>query len=158
MANLTYHPTSFDLDDFETSAATEVGDDEFSTVERFAVEKGEGVYVGKGTSENPLQAEGSAEGDIQDGGGSSITGKYRLVVLNSQNNIPNGGVLTTGRLAELRTSRANSIDGDITPYINKEILEPYKLGLQIRTASGTATYDSSNSTFEVDGYLGESLN
>jgi hypothetical protein len=156
--SLTYHPTSFDLDDFEASTSTEVGDDEFTTVERLPVEEGEGVYVGKGRSENPLQAEGSAEGNIKDDGDAEVNGKYRLVVLNSQNNIPTGGIITTGRISQLRRDRANSVDGDITTFQDIEVREPYKLGLQLKTKSGTATYSSSNSTFEVDGFLGEALN
>ena len=158
MSALTYHPTSFDLDDFEAATATQIGDDEFQTVERLPVEEGEGVYVGKGSSSNPLQAEGSAKGEMQDDGDAQMEGKYRLVVLNSQNNIPNGGIITTGRISELRTDRANSVDGDITTFQDIEVREPYKLGLQLKTKSGTATYSSANSTFEVDGFLGEALN
>lgn len=158
MSALTYHPTSFDLDDFTAATSTEVGDDEFSTVERLPVEEGEGVYVGKGASSNPLQAEGSAQGDINDDGNADMVGKYRLVVLNSQNNIPTGGIITTGRISELEKDRANSLDGDITTFQDIEIREPYKLGLQLKTNSGTATYSSANSAFEVDGFLGEALN
>jgi len=87
-----------------------------------------------------------------------VEGKYRLVVLNSQNNIPTGGIITTGRISELRTDRANSVDGDITTFVDKEVMEPYKVGLQLKTKSGTATYSSANSSFEVDGFLGEALN
>jgi hypothetical protein len=148
----------FELSDFETASSTEVGDDSFSDVERFDIEEGEGVYVGRGTSENPLQAEGSIRGDLQDSGGTSLYGRYRLVVVNSQNNVVNGGVLARGRLSELRTTRANSIDGDIQLFVNKEVMEPYKVALQIRLSSGTATYSSSNSSLSIDGFRGEAFN
>jgi hypothetical protein len=155
---LQYSPDVFELADFDTSTSTAVGDDEFSTVERLDIDEGEGVYIGRGTSSNPLQAEGSIEGDLQNGGGTSLQGRYRLVVLNSQNNVVNGGVLARGKLSELRQTRANSLDGDIQPFVNKEVLEPYQVGLQVRLSSGTDTYDSGNSTFKADGFLGEAFN
>jgi len=156
MAELTYSPDEFDLADFTTSTSTGVGDDEFATVERLEVEQGEGVYIGQGNSKNPLQAEGSLEGDIKNGGGSSLDGKYRLVVLNSQNNVV--GRITQGRLSALRKTRANSLDGDITTFQDIEVMEPYKVGLQIKLDSGSDTYDNANSTFEADGFSGEALN
>jgi hypothetical protein len=158
MSELSYSPDVFDLGDFSTASATQVGDTEFSTVEVFDIEEGEGVYVGRGTSSNPLQAEGSIEGNIKNGGNSDINGRYRLVVLNSQNNTVNGGVLARGRISELRKTRSNSLDGDIQPFVDKEVREPYQVGLQVRVDSGTETYSSSNSTLEIDGFLGEAFN
>lgn len=158
MSNLSYSPTSFDLDDFSTATSTEVGDDEFSTVEVLEIGKGEGVYIGRGASSNPLQAEGSVDADFQDGGNADIDGKYRLVVLNSQNNVVNGGIITQGKIDATEKTRANSIDGDITPFVDMEVMEPYKVGLQLKTSSGTATYDSGNSSVEIDGFQGEALN
>lgn len=158
MAELSYSPDVFDLSDFQTASATEVGDESFKQVERLTVETFEGIYVGRGTSTNPLQAEGSIRGDIQNGGGSSINGRYKLAVVNSQNNQVQGGVLARGRLSELRTTRPNSLDGDIQPFVDKEVREDYKIALLIQVDSGTETYDSSNSTFEFDGFLGEALN
>ena len=158
MADLSYSPDVFELADFSTASSTAVGDDEFSTVERLDIDKGEGVYIGKGSSTNPLQAEGSIQGDIQNTGGTSLDGRYRLVVLNSQNNVVNGGVIARGKLSELRKTRSNSLDGDITPFVDIEVLEPYQIGLQVKLDSGTDTYDSGNSTFEADGFLGEAFN
>lgn len=158
MTELSYSKDVFELDDFSTASSTAVGDDEFATVERLDIDKGEGVYIGRGTSTNPLQAEGSLRGDIQNSGSSSLNGRYRLVVLNSQNNVVNNGVIARGKLSELRTTRANSLDGDITPFVNKEVLEPYQIGLQIKLNSGTDTYDSGNSSFSADGFLGEAFN
>jgi len=158
MSELSYSPDVFELADFNTASSTEVGDDSFHDVERFDIEEGEGVYVGRGVSENPLQAEGSIRGDLQDSGGSSLSGRYRIAVVNSQNNVVNGGVLARGRLSELRTTRANSIDGDIQPFVDKEVMEPYKVAVQIRLSSGTATYSSSNSNLSIDGFRGEAFN
>lgn len=157
MSRLSYSPDEFDLSDFTTASSTEVGDDEFQTVERLEVEKGEGVYIGQGSTTNPLQAEGSIEGDIQNDGSTSLNGEYRLVVLNSQNNMVPGGIIARGRLSALRQSRANSLDGDITPFKDKEVMEPYSVGLQIRLDSGTDTYSNTNSTFSADGYSGEAI-
>jgi len=158
MSELSYSPTAFDLSDFETATSTEVGDDEYATVERLEIEKGEGAYIGKGSSSNPLQAEGSIEGDPQNDTPADLDGRYRLVVLNSQNNVVDGGILAQGKISALRRDRANSIDGDITPFVNKEVLEPYKIGFQLKLDSGTDTYSSADSTLEVDGFQGEALN
>lgn len=158
MPALNYSPDEFDLSDFEAAAATQVGPEEFTTVERMEIDKGEGVYIGQGSSSNPLQAEGSITGDPQDSTPAAISGRYRLVVINSQNNVVEGGILAQGKLSQLRKTRANSVDGDITPFVNKEVLEPYKIALQLKTDSGTVTYDSAQSSFAADGFLGEALN
>jgi len=155
MSELNYSPDEFDLASFTTATSTAVGDDEYATVERLEVEQGEGVYIGQGQSKNPLQAEGSIEGDIKNDGDSSLNGKYRLVVLNSQNNVV--GRITQGRLSALRKTRTNSLDGDITTFQDIEVMEPYKVGLQVKLSSGSDTYDNANSTFEADGFSGEKL-
>lgn len=158
MSTLEYAPDVFSLSDFATASSTEVGDDNFSLVEIFAIEQGEGVYIGRGNSENPLQAQASVDGNLKDSGGSDITGRYKLAVLNSQNNLVDGGTLVRGRISELRKTRPNSLDGDITQFVDIEVLEPYKVGLLVRTNSGTTTYSSSNSSLEIDGFLGEAKN
>jgi len=157
MSELSYSPDEFDLNDFKTSTATEVGDDEFATVERLPIDKGEGVYIGQGNSSNPLQAEGSITGDPKDSGTDAIDGRYRLAVVNSQNNVVNGGIIAQGKISQLRKTRANSVDGDITPFVNKEVKEPYKVGFQLRTNSGTADFSQSSSSLEIDGFRGEQL-
>jgi len=156
MSSLNYSPDEFDLDDFTTSTSTELGDDEFQTVERLEIDKGEGAYIGQGNSTNPLQAEGSIEGDPQNDTPEDLNGQYRLVVLNSQNNVVQ--IITQGKVSALRRERANSIDGDITPFKNIEVLEPYKIGFQIKLKSGTDTYSSADSSLNVDGFSGEALN
>jgi hypothetical protein len=157
MVELSYSPDIFNLSDFNAASSTEVGDDEFSTTARFPVEEGESVLVGRGTSENPLQAEGNIEGDLQDSGGSSMNGQYRLVALNPQNNIANNGVIARGTISELRETRPNSLDGDLQTFVDKEIRDPFSLGLQVRLDSGTATYSQSNSNLKIRGFRGEQL-
>lgn len=158
MSELSYSPTAYELADFTTATSTAVGDDEFSTVERLEIDKGEGAYVGQGSSKNPLQAEGSITGDPQNSTPADLNGRYRLVVLNSQNNVVDGGILAQGKISALRNTRSNSIDGDITPFVNKEVKEPYKIGFQLKLASGSDTYSSADSALSVDGFQGEALN
>jgi len=141
--------------DFTARTQSQVGPDEFVTVEELDVEEGEGVVVGQGQSSNPLQAEGSIRGDVQDGADADIDGRYRIAVVNAQNNVVD--VLTQGSIDDLEQTRANSLDGDITPFTGREIFEPFKLAFQLKTGSGTATYSSSNSSLTVDGYRGEKL-
>jgi len=155
MSELSYHPDEFDLSDFETATSTGVGDDEFQTVERLPIDKGEGVYIGQGSSTNPLQAEGSITGDPQNSTPAALEGQYRLVVLNSQNNVVD--VITQGKLSQLRKTRQNSLDGDITPYIKKEVMEPYKVGFQLKLSSGSDTYSSADSSLAIDGFSGEKM-
>lgn len=158
MSELQYHADEIDLDDFTELSDTNVGEDEFATVEVVEVEKGEGYFIGQGQSTNPLQAEGSITGDPQNSTPAALNGQYRLVVLNSQNNVVNGGVLAQGKMSELRTTRPNSLDGDITPLVEKEVMEPYKIGFQLKLTSGTDQYSSSDSSLAIDGYKGESFN
>jgi hypothetical protein len=145
----------FTLADFSTRTNLEVGPDEFTTVEELDVEKGEGVVVGQGQSSNLLQAEGSISGDIQDTVPADIDGRYRLVALNSQNNVLD--IIAEGTINQIETTRTNNIDGDITPFTGKEIYEPYKLGFQLKTNSGTQTYSNGNSNLSIDGYRGEKV-
>lgn len=157
MSKVNWTPDTFDLSDFTTATSTEVGPDEFSTVESIDIEKGEGFAFGQGTSRNPLQAEGSVTGDINDGVPAAITGKWRLEVVNSQNNPVEGGVIAQGRLSDLEVTRSSGPDGVILPYTDQEIHEPYKVALRIKTDSGTATYSSADSSFAADGFAGEVL-
>lgn len=151
-----FTPEQFTLaTDFSERTSTQVGPDEFSTVEEFDMEQGEGFRLGQGYSSNPLQAESSIRGDIQDDGNADIDGRFRLVVLNEQNNVVD--VLTQGTIDEIEDARANSIDGHITTLDDREIYEPMKIGLQLKTNTGTSTYSSSNSSLTIDGYRGETL-
>jgi len=143
--------------DFDVRTSTQVGPDEFTTVEEIDVEQGEGVVIGQGSSSNPLQAEGSIRGDIQDDASADVDGRYRLAIVNPQNNVVQNGVISQGTINDLEQTRANSLDGDITPYTGREIYEPFKLVLQLKTNSGTQTYSSSNSSLTLDGYRGEVL-
>jgi hypothetical protein len=153
---MDYNRDEFDLsNDFTERTNTSLGPDEFVTVEEIDVEEGESITLGVGASSNPLQAEGSASGDIQDDGNADIDGRFRFVVLNSQNNVVRS--IAQGPISTIEKTRANSVDGYILPYTNVEVAEPYKIGFQLRTGSGTATYSSPNSSLEVDGYRGESM-
>jgi len=150
-----FSPSTFDLSDFATATSTEVADDSFTTVERLDVSQGEAYVVGRGASTNLLQAEGSISGDIQDGGGSDIDGRYRVVIENPQNNLV--AVVAEGTINEIEKTRANNIDGDVTAFTGDEVYEPFQLALQLKTQSGTQTYDSGNTSLSIDGYRGEVL-
>ena len=152
-----YNEEEFTFDnDFDERSSSEVGPDEFSTVEEIEVEDGESVILGLGSSRNPLQAEGSAAGDIQDDADADIDGKFRFVVLNAQNNVV--ARLAQGSINTLEQTRANTLDGYVFKQSNTEVREPYKVGFQLRTASGIQTYSSSNSSLKVDGLRGEEVN
>jgi hypothetical protein len=77
------------------------------------------------------------------------------VALNSQNNVLD--IIAEGTINQIETTRTNNIDGDITPFTGKEIYEPYKLGFQLKTNSGTQTYSNGNSNLSIDGYRGEKV-
>jgi len=153
---MEYNATTFTFEnDFTARTNLEVGPDEFTTVEELSVDKGESVTLGRGTSVNPLQAEGAYSGDIQDSGTGDIDGNFRVVVLNSQNKVIRR--ISQGTIDQLENTRANSLDGYIQPFSGIEVAEPYKVGLQLRTNSGTQTYSSSNSNLSLDGVQGETL-
>jgi hypothetical protein len=139
--------------DFATRTSTELGPDEYSTTEVYTLPDGESAELGVGEDRNPTDAQGSISGDIQDGGNSDIDGKFRFVVLNPANNVVQ--VLASGSIDRLELSRTNGLDGYLQPRTGVEIREPYKLGLQLRTQSGTATYSGSNSSLDVDVISGE---
>jgi len=153
---MEYNATQFTFaDDYTERTNTQVGPDEFTTVMVDSIEKGESATLGRGESVNPLQAEGSARGDIQDDGPSDIDGKFRFVVLNSQNKVIRR--IAQGPIDEIEKTRTNSLDGYILPFSGVEVAEPYKIGFQLRTSSGTQTYDASNSNLTIDGVQGETL-
>lgn len=150
-----FSPDAFDQDDFAEATNTQIGPDDFQTVERFDIEKGTAARLGLGTSQNPLQAEGSVEADPQNSTPADIASKYRIVVENEQNNVVD--ILAQGTVSELRTTRTNSVDGDILPLTDREVYEPMKIAFQLKTASGTETYSASDSSLTVSGYRGEKL-
>jgi len=150
-----FSPDKFNQDDFSESTSTQIGPDEFRTVERFDIPEGTGVNLGLGMSQNPLQAEGAVDANPQNSGASNIGDKYRVVVENEQNNVIQ--ILAQGSVEELRRTRANSVDGDILPRTDEEVYEPMQIAYQLKTASGTATYSASDSELSIDGYRGEKL-
>jgi len=153
---MEYNETTFSLEnDFTARTNLNIGPDEFTTVEELDVSRGESVTIGLGGSTNPMQAEGSADGNIQNGSGGDINGNFRFVVLNSQNKVVRR--VAQGTIDEIEVTRTNSVDGYILKFTGIEIAEPYKLGLQLKTNSGTSLYSSSNSSLDVSGVLGETV-
>jgi hypothetical protein len=156
MADVQYFEDTFSLSDFTTATDLSVADDEFRTVERLEVDKGEVVIPGQGQARNQTDAVGRIFADIKNGGNSAISGKVRLVALNSQNR-----VVHTYYQAQISTvSVGASTRSDRRPFPRKRVrlAEPYKLAIQVKTASGTDTYSDSNSTVEFDGFRGEAIN
>jgi hypothetical protein len=158
MTQLQYARDKFDLDDFVNRTDTTVSEDEFRTVATLEPEEGETFLIGQGSSTNPLQAEGFAEGELVDvSSGSELKGKFRLQILNTQNNPANGGMLFKNRISRLSQTNANGGDGIAVPYIDKETADPFKIALRVKLDSGTAEVDLAASTFEIDGFSGEVL-
>jgi hypothetical protein len=141
--------------DFVTRTATQVGPDEFQTVEEFDVDDGESVELGVGQDRNPTDAQGSVSGDIQDNGGSDINGRFRFVVLTPSNNVVR--ILASGSIDRLELTRSNGLDGYLLPRTDVEVKDPYEVGFQLRTNSGSSTYSGSNSSLDVDAITGEQV-
>jgi hypothetical protein len=141
--------------DFATRTSTEVGPDEFTTVEVYDLPDGRSAELGVGRDRNPTDAQGSISGDIQDNGNADIDGSFRMVVLNAANNVVQ--VLARGSIDRLELTRTNGLDGYLQPMTGAEIREPYKLGFQLQTNSGTSVYSGSNSSMDVDVISGEQV-
>jgi hypothetical protein len=151
-----------DLDDFtETSDPTAV-DDDFRTVATWTLDEGEGAAFGIGNSRNPDRAEGYLYFDPQTSTPSDINGRCRFVVLNAANDVV--GTISRHRIEQLRSGDATASGRkNRTPYpyqnINADGGEVvggngYKIGIQIKTASGSSTFSKSDSTLIAEGYRG----
>lgn len=151
-----YFEETFSLDDFATVTDTTVTDDEFRTVETLDVDKGEGVVAGQGQARDQTDAVGRIFLDIQNSTPAAISGKVRLVALNSQNRVVT--VIYQSQISSVSVGSGNRADRRPFPVKKPELREPYKLGIQVQTASGTDTYSSGDSTVEIDGYRAEKVN
>ena len=162
----------FSTDQYDTADLTEVQpsaeatSSEFRTVARLEIDEGDGVALGIGKSRNPDRAEGYLYFDARDGGNAKISGRLRFVVLNATNDVV--AVISRHRLEQLRSGGPTAADRkDRMPYPYQvvkngkgEILggSGYSVGVQIETASGTATYSNSNSTAVIEGHAGTQIN
>lgn len=166
-ANVTVRGTRYQnfeevytLSDFSTRSNKNVGSDEYATVEEIDVPKGEVVYLGQGMAENQQDAIGRLYADIKQGSNSDFSGKVRLCMINSQNQVVrvfsqhSAGTIRSGS-SDRSKRRPYALKFPSNP---KGIAEPYKLAIQLKTNSGTVTYDDSNTEIELDGYLGQSMN
>lgn len=157
MAEYSYFEEQFTLeDDFVDSANTDVNSSEFNTVAEHGPEKGEMSVPGQGRARNQTDAIGRIYADVVDSSGAGVSGKARIVVLNSQNNVVD--IVSQHKLSSIGQGASNP--GDRRPYALKgtEIADPYSLALQVKTDSGAVTVDTAASTFEMDGYRAEAVN
>jgi len=156
MSEYQWFEEEFTLADFSTVTDTTVTEDEYRTVERFEIPKGEVAQLGQGQANTQTDAVGRLFADIKDDADAAISGKVRFVIENTQNK-------PVRTISSHNTSTVNvgSNDrGSRRPYPLRpqQTAEPYKIAIQVQTASGTATYSSANSTVEVDGYRAEAVN
>lgn len=151
--------TLYTIDDFSARSNLNVGPDEFKTVEELDVDKGEVVYLGQGAKEDQEDAIGRLYADIKQGANSNFIGAVRIAMVNSQNEVVR--VYSQHTASTIRVG-ANT-RSDRRPYAlkfpsrPKGIAEPYKLAIQLKTQSGTVTYDDGNTALELDGYLGQAM-
>ena len=168
---------SFQADTFRSDDLTPFGsdqtvqEDDFRTVAKMDLRQGEDVALGRGNSENPLQAQGflyfdarSANDADGDGNKDKLSGRVRFVVLNASNTVV--GYIWRGRLDQLRTGEADTNRRDRQPFPYQTIRsgaaevygDDYSIGMQIELDSGTDEFSLSASTLKADGYKGEKMN
>jgi hypothetical protein len=81
-------------------------------------------------------------------------------MVNSQNQVVR--VFSQHSAGTIREGSSNR--SDRRPYAlkypsnPKGVAEPYKVVLQLKTDSGTVTYDDTNTSIQLDGYLGQAMN
>jgi len=164
-----YQFTEDDHTDAEFSETTDttVVKDEFRTVARWDLSRGEGVAFGVGTSRNPDRAEGYLYFDAQNSGASAIDGQLRLVVENTQNE--RVATIYKRSLKQLRSGSTAPADREKRvpfPYQalmngKGEVLHPYQIAIQLKlpsSASSTETFSLSDSELLADGYSGSAQN
>ncbi|PSP81420.1 hypothetical protein BRC81_00205 [Halobacteriales archaeon QS_1_68_20] len=149
-----------DADDFSYRSNTDVDSEEYSTFAEIDVPKGEIEILGQGLEADQDRAVGRLYSNIQNSTPSSITGRLRLAVLNSQNRVVHiFGTWHTSAINDGQNDRSARRPFPIRYPGNIEFVgHPYKLALMFRTDSGTETISSGNTTVEMDGYRGERMN
>ncbi|MFB6144675.1 MAG: hypothetical protein ABEJ98_05180, partial [Candidatus Nanohaloarchaea archaeon] len=136
------------------SGNTDVVPDEFRTIATLKLEDGEAVTFGRGTSENPLQAQGFIYGKFVDSAGNRISGNLRITVRTKSGNLV--GYVTKKDLDEIDAGASNR--SERVPFSiqrvngSAKIADPYVLHLEMRADSAaTFDYDGANS-LKADGY------
>lgn len=168
----TFAPDTFKVGDFTEMNDASVNDDEFSTVAKMDLRRGEGAALGRGDSEVPEYAEGfqyfdarSANDADADGNADKLYGRVQYVVLNPNNRVVD--TIWRGRLDELRVGSADADRSSRQPFSYKtpaqvnegEVYgEEYAIGIQIELDNGTDTFSLADSTAKIEGYSGEKLN
>jgi hypothetical protein len=155
MPKWQYFRDQYSLDDFTAATDTSLTDDEYRTVERLELEKGEAFEAGQGLAANQTDAVGRIYVDANNSGPSALSGKMRLVVENTQNN--KTMVLYQNNLANVNSGASDPAAREPFPHIDVNVKYPYKVALQIKLASGTDTYSSGDSTVEFSGWRGEEM-
>lgn len=150
-----YFPDTFTLDDYTTVSETTVTDDEYRTVERLELERGEAHRLGKGEKETLTDAEGRLYFDAQDDGAATLDAKMRFVVENVANNQQR--VIYGNSISSVTRGEADETARTPFAYRDIDIKYPFKVAVQLQMNDGTATYDSGNSTLEYNGYRGEQM-
>lgn len=160
MPKYQWFEDQLDLSDFIQATDTTVTDDEFRTVERYSADKGEMVALGQGTARNQTDAVGRLYFDAKgedadgDGAGDALAGKVRFVVLNSQDRVVD--VISQHQLDAVRSGANDRSGRRPFPRRRQSVAEPYKLGVQVKLASGTDTYDNAgDSSLEADARRAE---
>lgn len=152
-----------DLSEFADHGDASAHSEDPRTVTKWDLDRGDGVAFGRGNTTNPDRAEAFIYFDAQDSGAAAINGTYKLVVLNAANE--EVAVIDRGSLDEVRDGDPSTDSrgdwGKPLPYKalrggKGEVLggQGHKIGIQIETASGTATFSTANSTLIAEGYQG----
>lgn len=161
----------FTEDDFTEAPTPVFNTEDWTTVARLPVSRGQAVAFGVGDDGSPMNAEGRIYADLKakdgndaDSDPDTFEGAFRFVLLNP-NNEPQG------EISRHKASRTRAGDAtasgrkDRKPYPKQpvgttgqpEVGFPYKVGLQVRASanySGDNTFSLSDSELIADGYTG----
>lgn len=162
-----FAPDSENFSDYSEHNAAQAGPDGFTLAFKRRLDDYEGIAFGRGTSENPDRAEAYIWMEVQNDAGTVVTdGHAEIVVLNSADEVLTP--IYRRPLDELNQGDPSTDSrgdwGQPFPYQTlrkgkgEVIGDDYKIGVRIRTNSGTETLSVANSSMRAEGYSGRKIN
>lgn len=153
-------PKTLKLADF-TEVETDVRASGWTVTHELAPEEGQAYSLGRGRDATQTDAVGRLYADIQNSTPADIDCSVRFTVRTLQDRLVT--VINEYDGEELRTGASNRTDRYPFPIqrfqasgkTNRYVARGFKLCIEIRSDSGTATVSTSDSTLKADGYLAE---
>lgn len=157
-----YNADGDDSEEFVATGNVDVVTSRYRTLATRALDSGEGLQFGRGSSERPDKAEGFADIEmVDDTNGNVQHGKYRLTLRTKSGQLV--GIITSLDSSKTNIDRTDLPDGQPLPVqdVNGDRFagggaKGYEVHLEMRASntngSFTWDYDNSSNTVDIDGH------